>query len=285
MSVVLILLVLVVLMMAFGFGLLGFALSVAWSLIWYAVVGLVIGSLGRAGRVRQPQPERAEHHPDRHRRTALLGGIIANDVLDRRLVRPVPDRGDRGRRAGAGAGRTQVDGRRGVAISEPELSVHTDLHWRDAVGATARAAPARGGRPDGGRCDAPPSSSAGSTSRPCSAPVGAAVVAVVAGLAAERGREERRFASWGGMPSARTTCWCAAGSCIRGWLGGALRPHAIRRGHGRAARAVVPAGHRQACTPRPPPATSAHPRGWSARRPLACATGWPSFEEAQAAGI
>ena len=51
MSVVLILLVLVVLMMAFGFGLLGFALSVAWSLIWYAIVG-------------------------------LLGGIIANDVLD-----------------------------------------------------------------------------------------------------------------------------------------------------------------------------------------------------------
>src|SRR6476646_608645 len=81
MSVVLILLVLVVLMMAFGFGLLGFALSVAWSLIWYAVVGLVIGSLGRAvvsgnrslsvlstiliGIVG-----------------ALLGGIIANDVLD-----------------------------------------------------------------------------------------------------------------------------------------------------------------------------------------------------------
>jgi uncharacterized membrane protein YeaQ/YmgE (transglycosylase-associated protein family) len=46
--VVLILLVLIVLMMAFGFGLLGFALSVAWSLIWYTVVGLVIGSLGRA---------------------------------------------------------------------------------------------------------------------------------------------------------------------------------------------------------------------------------------------
>lgn len=81
MSVVLILLVLVVLMMAFGFGLLGFALSVAWSLIWYAVVGLVIGSLGRAvvsgnrslgllstiliGIVG-----------------SLLGGIIANDVLD-----------------------------------------------------------------------------------------------------------------------------------------------------------------------------------------------------------
>lgn len=81
MSVVLVLLVLVVLMMAFGFGLLGFALSVAWSLLWYAVVGLVIGSLGRAvvsgnrslgllstiliGIVG-----------------SLLGGIIANDVLD-----------------------------------------------------------------------------------------------------------------------------------------------------------------------------------------------------------
>ena len=33
--------------MAFGFGLLGFAFSVAWSLLWYGLVGLVIGGLGR----------------------------------------------------------------------------------------------------------------------------------------------------------------------------------------------------------------------------------------------
>ena len=81
MSIILILLILVVLMMAFGFGLLGVALSVAWALIWYSLVGLVIGGLGRAvvsgnrslgmggtiliGIVG-----------------SLLGGIIANDVLD-----------------------------------------------------------------------------------------------------------------------------------------------------------------------------------------------------------
>src|SRR6478735_824717 len=73
MSVVLILLVLVVLMMAFGFGLLGFALSVAWSLIWYAVVGLVIGSLGRAG---------VSGNRSLSVLSTILSGIIANDVLD-----------------------------------------------------------------------------------------------------------------------------------------------------------------------------------------------------------
>jgi hypothetical protein len=46
-SFALVALILVVLMMAFGFGLLGFALSVVWSLIWYGLVGLVIGGLGR----------------------------------------------------------------------------------------------------------------------------------------------------------------------------------------------------------------------------------------------
>ena len=43
----LIALILIVFFMAFGFGLLGFAFSVAWSLLWYGLVGLVIGGLGR----------------------------------------------------------------------------------------------------------------------------------------------------------------------------------------------------------------------------------------------
>jgi uncharacterized glyoxalase superfamily protein PhnB/uncharacterized membrane protein YeaQ/YmgE (transglycosylase-associated protein family) len=46
-SAALIALILIVFFMAFGFGLLGFALSVVWSLIWYSIVGLVIGGLGR----------------------------------------------------------------------------------------------------------------------------------------------------------------------------------------------------------------------------------------------
>ena len=81
MSVVLILLVLVVLMMAFGFGLLGFALSVLWSLVWYAVVGLVIGSLARA----VVSGNRSLGLPSTILIGivgSLLGGIIAKDVLD-----------------------------------------------------------------------------------------------------------------------------------------------------------------------------------------------------------
>jgi len=79
--VVLILWVLAVLMLAFCVGVLGFALSVAWSLIWYAIVGLVIGSLGRAVVSGNRSLGLAS--------TiligivgSLLGGIIANDVLD-----------------------------------------------------------------------------------------------------------------------------------------------------------------------------------------------------------
>ena len=80
-SAVLLALILIVLFMAFGFGALGFALSVFWSLVWYSIIGLVIGGLGRmlvAGR------------QDMGLFTtilfgiagALLGGIVANDILD-----------------------------------------------------------------------------------------------------------------------------------------------------------------------------------------------------------
>ena len=78
---VLVALILIVLFLAFGFGLLGFALSVFWALVWYSIVGLVIGGLGRlvvSGR-----------HDLGLLVTmlfgiagALLGGIVANDILD-----------------------------------------------------------------------------------------------------------------------------------------------------------------------------------------------------------
>ena len=81
MSFALIALILIVLLMAFGFGLLGVALSVLWSLVWYGIVGLVIGSLARLVVSGQQQLGLLE--------TvlfgvvgALLGGIIANDLLD-----------------------------------------------------------------------------------------------------------------------------------------------------------------------------------------------------------
>jgi len=80
-STALIALILIVLFMAFGFGLLGFALSVFWTLIWYSIVGLVIGGLGRmlvSGRQELGLVETALFGIA----GALLGGIVANDVLD-----------------------------------------------------------------------------------------------------------------------------------------------------------------------------------------------------------
>lgn len=47
MSTALIALIVIVLLLAFGFGALGFALSVLWSLVWYGLVGLLIGGLAR----------------------------------------------------------------------------------------------------------------------------------------------------------------------------------------------------------------------------------------------
>jgi uncharacterized membrane protein YeaQ/YmgE (transglycosylase-associated protein family) len=81
MPVVLIGLIVVVLLIAFGFGLLGFAFAVLWSLIWYGVVGLIVGGMGRAvipGRQALGLLETALIGIA----GALLGGIIANDVLD-----------------------------------------------------------------------------------------------------------------------------------------------------------------------------------------------------------
>jgi uncharacterized membrane protein YeaQ/YmgE (transglycosylase-associated protein family) len=78
---VLIALILIVLFIAFGFGLLGLALGVLWSLVWYGLVGLVIGGLGRlvvSGRQDMGLLETALFGIA----GALLGGIIANDILD-----------------------------------------------------------------------------------------------------------------------------------------------------------------------------------------------------------
>ena len=81
MTAALIALILVILFMAFGFGVLGFALSVLWSLVWYGIVGLLIGGLGRlvvSGRQDLTLFETALIGIA----GALLGGIVANDVLD-----------------------------------------------------------------------------------------------------------------------------------------------------------------------------------------------------------
>jgi uncharacterized membrane protein YeaQ/YmgE (transglycosylase-associated protein family) len=80
-SAALIALILVVLFLAFGFGLLGFAVGVLWHLIWYGVVGLIIGGLARlvvSGRQDMGLVATALFGIA----GALLGGIIANDVLD-----------------------------------------------------------------------------------------------------------------------------------------------------------------------------------------------------------
>src|SRR5262249_23263732 len=46
-SVALIALIIVILLMAFGFGVLGLAFSVLWTLLGYCLLGLVIGGLAR----------------------------------------------------------------------------------------------------------------------------------------------------------------------------------------------------------------------------------------------
>ena len=81
MSVALVALILIVLLMAFGFGLIGFTLGVLWTLLWYVVVGLVIGGLGRlvvSGRQDLGLAATTLFGIV----GALLGGIIANDLLD-----------------------------------------------------------------------------------------------------------------------------------------------------------------------------------------------------------
>lgn len=81
MSTALVALILIVFLMAFGLGLLGFAIGVLWSLIWYGIVGLVIGGLGRlvvSGRQDIGLLETALFGIV----GSLLGGIVANDVLD-----------------------------------------------------------------------------------------------------------------------------------------------------------------------------------------------------------
>lgn len=81
MTAALIALILVVLFIAFGFGALGFALSVFWTMLWYAVVGLVIGGLGRlfvSGRRDMGLMATALYGIA----GALLGGVIANEWLD-----------------------------------------------------------------------------------------------------------------------------------------------------------------------------------------------------------
>jgi len=73
--------ILIVFLLAFGLGLLGFALGVLWSLIWYGIVGLVIGGLARlvvSGRQDLGLLETALFGIV----GSLLGGIVANDVLD-----------------------------------------------------------------------------------------------------------------------------------------------------------------------------------------------------------
>ena len=81
MTAALIALILVILFLAFGFGALGFAVGVFWTMLWYAVVGLVIGGLGRlfvSGRRDIGLAATALYGIA----GALLGGVIANDWLD-----------------------------------------------------------------------------------------------------------------------------------------------------------------------------------------------------------
>jgi uncharacterized membrane protein YeaQ/YmgE (transglycosylase-associated protein family) len=81
MSTALIALIVIVLLLAFGFGALGFALSVLWSLLWYGLVGLLIGGLARlvvSGRQDLTVFETALVGIA----GSLLGGIVANDFLD-----------------------------------------------------------------------------------------------------------------------------------------------------------------------------------------------------------
>ena len=81
MTAALIALILIILFMAFGFGVLGLALGVFWTMLWYACVGLVIGGLGRlfvSGRRDIGLGATALYGIA----GALLGGVIANYWLD-----------------------------------------------------------------------------------------------------------------------------------------------------------------------------------------------------------
>ena len=81
MSAALIALIVIALLLAFGFAALGFALSVLWSLVWYGLVGLLIGGLARlvvSGRQDLSVFETALIGVA----GSLLGGIVANDFLD-----------------------------------------------------------------------------------------------------------------------------------------------------------------------------------------------------------
>ncbi len=81
MPFVLIALIAVVVLMAFGFGIFGFALWAFWTIAWYIAVGVVIGGLGRAvvpGRQNLTLIETALVGIA----GALLGGIVGRRLLD-----------------------------------------------------------------------------------------------------------------------------------------------------------------------------------------------------------
>jgi uncharacterized membrane protein YeaQ/YmgE (transglycosylase-associated protein family) len=80
-SVALIALIIVILLLAFGFGVLGFALSVLGTLVWYCILGLVIGGLARLfvkGRSGMGLVATILYGVA----GSLLGGVIANGWLD-----------------------------------------------------------------------------------------------------------------------------------------------------------------------------------------------------------
>ena len=81
MPFVLIALIAVVVLMAFGFGVFGFALWAFWTIAWYITVGVVIGGLGRLiipGRQTLTLIETALVGVA----GALLGGMIGRRILD-----------------------------------------------------------------------------------------------------------------------------------------------------------------------------------------------------------
>src|SRR5215831_2805568 len=81
MPFVLIALIAVVLLMAFGFGVFGFALWAFWTLAWYLAVGVVIGGLGRLvipGRQSLTLIETALVGIA----GALVGGMVGRRILD-----------------------------------------------------------------------------------------------------------------------------------------------------------------------------------------------------------
>ncbi len=77
----LIALIAVVLLMAFGFGVFGFALWAFWTLAWYLAVGVIVGGLGRLvipGRQNLTLVETALVGIA----GALLGGMVGRRLLD-----------------------------------------------------------------------------------------------------------------------------------------------------------------------------------------------------------